>query len=115
MGFVYLRVQLAREEWREWRLIRAAKAMELAEGVTLLEGVQACFSSDVFWFVSDDAVDVITGPYSCLFGRMRVYPDTGRIDVYMFRRDLTPNCKNEPEAMLDAMVQAARNKATYQL
>lgn len=62
--------------WEDKRTIRLAKKAEIGEGVTLLQGIRACFGGDGFWsallpglvyiYVDDPrlifAVQVIRGP-----------------------------------------------------
>ena len=37
--------------WEDKRAIRLAKTAEIGEGVTLLQGIRACFGKDGFWSI----------------------------------------------------------------
>lgn len=102
-------------DWRNRRsdkaLIQAAKGLWLADGVTLGDGFRAYFSREATWCVVDGAVDATAGSWEGTRGSLRVHLETKEIEIFTFRPEL--GGENRPEAMIDALIQAARAKETY--
>lgn len=121
VGWVVGTVAVIKDIWTEClreRKIQAAQKMELAEGVSLVEGTKALFYGDVHWGAAwgkgYNYVDFMAGIWSGPKATMRIHLDTGRMEAMNFRRDRGPEGKNEPEALIDAMIQAVREKQKQQ-
>ena len=112
---VVLGVRVKLEELRERRykeeMLQAAQELEIGDGVTLLQGIQAYFGVDGLW----------SGPYRngvCVRTKfmgypkagLRVYPETGQIEVLTFHKHEPPDDENDPDALLGLMIQAVREQ-----
>lgn len=96
---------------REDKLIQAAESVELAAGVTLLEGVRAYFGEYGRWHVNKGMVDITAGSWGHPYGNLRVHPETGKVEVFIFLREGYLENVNQPKVLIGEMVRAVRGKA----
>ena len=102
-----------REERREKKLIWAARELEIGGGVTLYEGIRACFGGDGYWGAPEDSVYVIATAPGGPSASLRVCPELGQVEVYSFSRGSSTAWKDEPEALIGSLIEAANRKVTF--
>ena len=102
-----------RESRREEKLIGAARELEIGEGVTLYEGIRACFGADGYWGAPEDSVYVIATAPDGAGATLRVCPELGQVEVYSFSRKSSTAWTDEPEALIGSLIEAANRKVTF--
>lgn len=103
---------------REAEAYEAAQAFELADGVTLPQGIQAFFGEEGYWLPSTHYVLVLVGYWPEKSAYLRYETKENRLNVLSYRlgRQEGPGADPEedpygdPEALAGLMVQAVRKQ-----
>ena len=95
---------------KDERALQSAQNIEIARGVTLLQGIQAYFGNPGSWVVLIGSVRVRAHDPEEDFPVAEVFINvkTGRLEAYEFRHAAPPEDRNEPQALIHALVDAAR-------
>lgn len=96
---------------RREECIRAAQALEIGDGVTLLQGVQAYFGEEGLWFAPDDGLVCILAGTDALQAHLYAHVKTGRIEIINYNRMGSPENEEARQALVGLMVQAAKKQS----
>ena len=103
---------------REAEAYQAALAFELADGVTLLQGVRAFFGQEGYWLPSSGCVLVLVRGWPGPSGYLRYEVRENRLDVLGYKlgqqegpeADPWADPLGDPDTLAGLMVQAARRQ-----
>ena len=98
---------------RTANLIQAARDLEISEGITLYEGIRACFGEDGLWVAPEDSVYVFAAALGGSSASLRVCPEMGQIEVYDFSRKRAETCESEPEALIGCLIEVVNKQVTF--
>lgn len=115
---IYLSIDNRRQEQRKAETCKAAQAFELADGVTLPQGIQAFFGEEGYWLPSSDHVLIVAGGWPEHSAYLRYVAKENQVKVlhYALGRQKGPGAdprkdpQGDPEELIGLMVQAARKQ-----
>ena len=91
-------------KWEEAQ-IRAARETELAEGVTVEQGIRAYYGTSGYWGVRQGEASVYAGYPHAYTGVVCVNLETGEVTVHVYNANRT---EKDSDAVVKAMISAAR-------
>lgn len=97
--------------WRGDKLTQRAQALELGEGVTLFQGIEAYFGEDKWWLPGSDGITVV-GTLSSYFPHalLHVNPKTWELGIFEIGTGPVPADKDKLDALVQDMIRAAKDK-----
>lgn len=116
--WIYLFIDNRRQKRLEAEAYEAAQAFEIADGVTLPQGIQAFFGEEGYWLPSSDRVLIVAGgwPEQSAYLRYEAKEDRVKVLRYTLGRQKGPGAdpwkdpQGDPEKLIGLMVQAARKQ-----
>ena len=118
VGWIYLFIDSRRQKRREAEAYEAAQAFEIADGVTLPQGIQAFFGEEGYWLPGSDYVLIVAGGWPGQSAYLRYVAKENRVKVlrYALGRQKGPGADprkdplGDPEQLIGLMVQAVRKQ-----
>ena len=109
-SWIYLPVSQSLEEKWTKETFKAALAFEIADGVTLLQGIRAYFKEDGAWVPGCKSVIILAGARPGLVVHLNCEPKKGRLEVVRCYQGDVEVKPCDPDELIGLMVQAVRKQ-----